>query len=100
MPTKKDIENVLKQMPDPELGVSLWDMGLIYAIKINKTKGEVTITMTLTTIGCPLFSMMEDPIRQQIQELQGVKKVIINLVFDPPWSVDRMSKIAREQLGL
>jgi len=58
MPSKKDIEAILKQIPDPELGISIWDMGLIYDIKINSEKGEVKGIMTLTTIGCPLFSLM------------------------------------------
>lgn len=100
MPNKKDIENILKTIPDPELGVSLWDMGLIYDIKTKKATGDVIITMTLTTVGCPLFSLMEDPIREQVKKMDGVKKVIIDLVFDPPWTVERMSKSAREQLGL
>ena len=57
MVTKKQIEDVLKNIPDPEIGVSLWDLGLIYEITIDK-KNDVHMLMTLTTIGCPLFDLI------------------------------------------
>ena len=55
MITKTQVEKVLRSIPDPEIGVSLWDLGLIYEIKIDEKSGVVTVVMTLTTIGCPLF---------------------------------------------
>ena len=73
MVTKKQVEEVLKAIPDPEIGVSLWDLGLIYGITTKKD--VVEITMTLTTIGCPLFSLIETPIRQEVSKLPGVKEV-------------------------
>lgn len=97
MVTKKQVENVLKTIPDPEIGVSLWDLGLIYEIHIKD--GEVTVIMTLTTIGCPLFSLIETPIREEVGKLKGVKKVQVELTFEPPWSTDRMSEDAKAQLG-
>lgn len=97
MVTKKDIENVLKTIPDPEIGVSLWDLGLVYAIT-NKG-GNVHILMTLTTIGCPLFDLIVTPIRQEVSKLPGVKKIDVELTFEPPWSMDRMSEEAKQQLG-
>ena len=99
MVTKKDIEKVLKKIPDPEIGVSLWDLGLIYNIDIDKKKGHVEILMTLTTVGCPLFEQIAEPIRQNIGRLKGVKKVDLTLTFEPPWTVDRMSDSAKAQLG-
>jgi len=98
MMTKKDVEKVLKQIPDPEIGVSLWDLGLIYTIDVHKT-GTVEILMTLTTVGCPLFELMADPIKKQVGKLKGVKKVVVTLTFEPPWTVDRMSRRAKAQLG-
>jgi len=98
MVTRAQIENVLKEIPDPEIGVSLWDLGLIYNIGIDK-KGNVEILMTLTTVGCPLFEQIADPIRQEVGKLKGVKKVDIALTFEPPWTVDRMSQTAKAQLG-
>ncbi len=95
---KEDIEEMLKQIPDPEIGVSLWDLGLIYKIDVNKT-GIITIFMTLTTIGCPLFHLIADPIKKEVGKLKGVKEVNVELTFEPPWSTERMSENAKQQLG-
>lgn len=100
MPTKNDIEEILKNIPDPEIGISLFELGLIYNIEIDEIKKAVTITMTLTTIGCPLFNLISDPIKEKIGELDGVKDVIVDLTFEPPWNIDKMSEEARMQLGL
>lgn len=99
MVTKKNIENVLKTIPDPEIGVSLWDLGLIYTITVESKTGTVGILMTLTTIGCPLFDLIAGPIREEVGKLKGVKKVDVELTFEPPWSMDRMSEEAKAQLG-
>ncbi|MEK7141914.1 MAG: iron-sulfur cluster assembly protein [Patescibacteria group bacterium] len=99
MPTKKDIEAVLKTIPDPEIGVSLWDLGLIYEIGIDKKDGTIRILMTLTTIGCPLFDLIAGPIREEVGTLKGVKRVEVELTFEPPWSMDRMSESAKLELG-
>jgi len=99
MPTKKQIEDVLKKIPDPEIGVSLWDLGLIYEIGIDAKTWTIRILMTLTTIGCPLFDLIAGPIREEVGKLKGVKKIDIDLTFDPPWSMDRMSEEAKAQLG-
>ncbi len=97
MVTKKQVEEILRNIPDPEIGVSLWDLGLIYGIK---SKGSVVeITMTLTTIGCPLFSLIADPIKKEVGKLPGVKEVRVELTFEPPWNMDRMSIAAKQQLG-
>ena len=99
MITKKDIEKILKTIPDPEIGVSLWDLGLIYQIDIDKKIGSVRVLMTLTTIGCPLFDLIAGPIREEVGKLKGVKRVEVELTFEPPWSKDRMSEEAKAQLG-
>ncbi len=99
MVSKKKIEAVLKTIPDPEIGVSLWDLGLIYGIQIDSKTGNVVILMTLTTIGCPLFNLIADPIRAEIIKLPGVKGVEVELTFEPPWTTERMSDEAQRQLG-
>ncbi len=99
MVTKKQIEDVLKTIPDPEIGVSLWDLGLIYGVTIDKKTGNVTVKMTLTTIGCPLFSLISEPIKREVGNISGVKAVEVELTFDPPWNTDRMSETAKQQLG-
>jgi metal-sulfur cluster biosynthetic enzyme len=99
MVTKSSVEKVLKSIPDPEIGVSLWDLGLVYNITIDNKTGRVEILMTLTTVGCPLFEQIADPIRKQVGKLKGVKKVVLTLTFEPPWTVDWMSAEAKAQLG-
>jgi metal-sulfur cluster biosynthetic enzyme len=96
---KNIVKKQLAQVLDPELGISIVDLGLIYKIEIKKNK--VKIVMTLTTIGCPLFSLIEQEIKNKLIEL-GLKENEINLelTFEPPWSVERMSKKARVLLGL
>ena len=99
MATNKQIEDILRSIPDPEIGVSLWDLGLIYAIRIDKKTGIVFIKMTLTTIGCPLFHLIAEPIKTQVGTLRGVKGVEVELTFDPPWNTERMSNVAKQLLG-
>lgn len=98
MATKRSIENVLKTIPDPELGISVWDLGLIYNITVGK-QGNAEIVMTLTSAGCPLFEHIADPIKKQIKKIPGIKKVNIVLTFEPPWTVGRMTKKAKKELG-
>ena len=97
MLSQKLVWEKLKQVPDPELGISIVDLGLIYAVLIKDKK--VTVKMTLTTIGCPLFSLISDPIKANIYELDGVSEVEVELTFDPPWGPERMSEEAKIRLG-
>ncbi|OGG30430.1 hypothetical protein A2973_03560 [Candidatus Gottesmanbacteria bacterium RIFCSPLOWO2_01_FULL_49_10] len=99
MVTKKQVEEVLKTIPDPEIGVSLWDLGLIYEIDIDKKTGSIRILMTLTSIGCPLFDLIASPIREELGKLPGVGHIDVDLTFEPPWSMDRVSEDAKAQLG-
>jgi len=97
--TKKQVIAKLTDVMDPELNISIVDLGLVYDTKI--TKNKVKIIMTLTTIGCPLFSLIETQIRDKIKEL-GVKDedISLDLTFDPPWSMEKMSKKAKAMLGI
>ncbi len=97
MLTPSKIKEKLKSIPDPELGISIVDLGLIYDIKIEKTK--VTVVMTLTTIGCPLFSLISEPVKSAIREFPEVKDVDVDLTFEPPWSPEKMSEEAKIQMG-
>lgn len=95
---KPKILKKLSQVIDPEINIPITDLGLIYGIK--EKKGVVKITMTLTTIGCPLYHVFEKEIIDKVSSIPGVKKVRVNLVFDPPWSPNRMTKKAKIKLGL
>jgi len=98
MITKEQIMAKIKPILDPELGISIVDLGLIYGVDISKDN-VVTVRMTLTTIGCPLFSLIAEPIKSNIKELEKVKDVVVDLSFEPPWSPDKMSEDAKIQLG-
>ena len=98
MLAKKLIIDKLHEVPDPELGISIVDLGLIYDVK-SDNKGNVEILMTLTTMGCPLFDLIREPIEHKLTDLPGVKKVTVNLTFEPPWNVEKMSKEAKIKLG-
>jgi len=97
--TQKLIQTKLSEVMDPELNISIVDLGLVYNTKLIKNK--VKIIMTLTTIGCPLFSLIETQVKDKIKEL-GIKDedISLELTFDPPWSMEKMSKKAKAMLGI
>jgi len=97
MVSKQDVMKVLKDCYDPEIPVNVVDLGLIYGVSVNS--GKVSIEMTLTAIGCPLTEMITEEIKQKVSEIKGIKNVNVKLVFDPPWSPEKMSSKARQQLG-
>ncbi|RJR15078.1 metal-sulfur cluster assembly factor [Candidatus Microgenomates bacterium] len=98
MLTQDDVMVKIKPILDPELGISIVDLGLIYGVEIGKDN-VVTVHMTLTTIGCPLFSLIAEPIKGNVKELEGVKDVVVELSFEPAWTPERMSEEAKIQLG-
>ena len=98
MVTKEDVMKVLRQCYDPEIGINIVDLGLIYDVKVDRDK--VHIKMTLTTPGCPMHSLMTQDVHNKIKSIKGVKDVNIELVWEPPWSPERMSKEVRKKLGL
>lgn len=98
MITKKQIENILNEIPDPEIGISIFSLGLIYDVEVDDKK-NVRILMTLTSIGCPLFDQIEAPIREELGKLEGIGKITIDLTFEPPWTPDKMSEEAKMELG-
>lgn len=88
---------MLKEVNDPELHVSIIDLGLVYSVEMKKDL--VTILMTLTTIGCPLFSLIEQEIYNKLHTI-GLSNVKITLTFDPPWTMEKMSDKAKAKLGI
>lgn len=98
MHSKKILLNQLQNVPDPELGISIVDLGLVYDVKADK-EGNVDVLMTLTTMGCPLFELIAGPVKTELKKLKGVADVSVDLTFDPPWSPDKMSKEAKIKMG-
>jgi metal-sulfur cluster biosynthetic enzyme len=97
MITKKKIIEALKEVVDPELGINVIDLGLIYDIKIEDE--NVFIKMTLTSPFCPMSQFLASEVENKIKEL-GAKNVKVQLVFEPPWSPERMSKKAKKLLAI
>lgn len=95
---KSRVMEKLQDVLDPELYISIVDLGLVY--DITEEKGTAKITMTLTTMGCPLFSVLEQDIKDRVKEIDGIKEVEVELVFDPPWSMERLTERARAMMGI
>lgn len=86
----------LKDVTDPELPISIVDLGLIYDISIDH--GHVEIDMTLTAMGCPAAGLMKEEVKEELLELDGVDSVDVEIVWSPPWTKDKMSKEGKQQL--
>ncbi|MDV7719950.1 DUF59 domain-containing protein [Pediococcus ethanolidurans] len=90
---------ILSKVIDPEIGVDLVGLGLIYDVQVDE-EGLCTVTMTLTMMGCPLTDVLNDAITEALMTADEVKKVRIDLVWEPIWTIDRMSREARVRLGM
>ncbi|MEI8103576.1 MAG: metal-sulfur cluster assembly factor [Candidatus Moraniibacteriota bacterium] len=97
--TLSKINAQLQTVLDPELFISIVDLGLVYNVTLSED-GMAHILMTLTTIGCPLFDTIQAEIREKVLAVDGVTDVHIELTFDPPWEVSKMTPSARAELGL
>lgn len=97
--TKDQVYLQLKKCMDPEIPVNIVDLGLIYDIEIKKEK-DVDIKMTMTTRGCPLHNTMVNDVKKYVSKINGVGNINVEIVWDPPWSIDKMDPKAREMLGL
>ena len=95
--TEEQIKNSLKQCMDPEVPLSIVDMGLIYGINISENN-DVKIKMTMTTRGCPLHDTMVDDVTRYTKKVPGVNNVQIDIVWDPPWTKDKMSDEAKAMM--
>ena len=89
----------IKKIYDPEIPVNIYELGLIYDIKIDE-KNNVKVNMTLTTPNCPVAESLPKEVKDSIMELEGVSDVNLNLVWEPPWDKDKMSEAAKLELNL
>ncbi len=101
--TRERIESLIYEalcnVYDPELGVDVIDLGLVYAVDVDED-GHVTINMTLTTPGCPMHESLAEGVGAALQEIPGITSGEIRLVWDPPWDPSRMTNEGRRLLGL
>lgn len=95
----KDVKAALGEVIDPELGMDLVNLGLIYGIDVDE-QGMCTVTMTLTTMGCPIGDLLDRSIKFAVKSVDGIRDCQIHLVWEPAWTVERMSKYAKIALGI
>jgi metal-sulfur cluster biosynthetic enzyme len=88
----------LKKCMDPEIPVNVVDLGLIYGVEIEAEK-DVNIKMTMTTRGCPLHNTMVNDVKKHVGKIKGIGNINVEIVWDPPWSIDKMDPTARDSLG-
>ncbi len=94
----EEVNDALREVIDPELGLDFVELGLIYGVEVDDG-GSVKVTYTLTSPGCPIGPQVEEQIAEFVSEIEGVTAVSSELVFTPPWSVDKMSEDAKFALG-
>lgn len=90
---------ILRTIYDPEIPVDIYELGLIYDVEVSEEM-EVKITMTLTSPNCPVADSMPQEVKDKVETLDEVKECIIDLVFEPPWTMEMMSEEAKFELGL
>ncbi len=95
---ESDIILALKRVYDPEIPVNVYDLGLIYKIDVDEYQ-NVDIQMTLTAPNCPIADQIFDDIKREVNKVEAVKRVDLDVVFDPPWSAEMMSEEAQLELG-
>jgi len=96
---KENIIKNLRSVYDPEIPVDIYELGLIYDLKVN-SKGLVNIVMTLTSPNCPVAEILPEQVKQSAKKAKGVKDVNLKLVFEPPWTPDMMSEGAKVELDM
>ena len=96
---KERVIAVLKTIYDPEIPVDIWTLHLVYGVDVDE-EGNVKIVMTVTAPNCPVAEVLPAEVKQRVEAVMGVKKVDVELTFDPVWSIDMLSDEAKAELGL
>ena len=96
---KAQVIDVLNTIYDPEIPVNIWELGFIYQLEVNENN-DVYILMTLTAPNCPVAESLPMEVQTRVQMIPGVNKVVVDVTFDPPWTMDRMTEAAKMELGL
>lgn len=96
---KENIMGALEQVIDPELGIDIVNLGLVYDVEMDDD-GKTIVTMTLTSMGCPLAGVIVDQVNAALSDIPEVKETDVNIVWNPPWTKDRMSRYAKIALGI
>ncbi len=102
MATQEDIRaevtEALKTVNDPELGIDIWHLGLVYEINVDENN-NVKVDFTLTTMGCPIGPMIDEEIKAGTKDIEGIGEVTTEMVMYPPWTPEKMDPLAKSALG-
>ncbi|QKY68583.1 metal-sulfur cluster assembly factor [Lentibacillus sp. CBA3610] len=96
---EENIMGALENVIDPELGIDIVNLGLVYGADLDD-EGVCTVTMTLTAMGCPLAGHIEQDVKRALSDIPEVEQADVNIVWDPPWDKDKMSRYAKIALGI
>lgn len=97
--TQENVYSALRKCMDPEVPVNIVDLGLIYGVNVN-SQNNVDIKMTMTTRGCPLHNTLVSDVKRHVGKLPGVGDINVEIVWEPPWTIEKMDPKAREMLGM
>ncbi|HEY9387029.1 MAG TPA: PqqD family peptide modification chaperone [Nitrososphaeraceae archaeon] len=96
--TQEEVYSALRKCMDPEIPVNVVDLGLIYDVKV-KPENDVDIKMTMTTRGCPLHDTLVSDVKRYVGKINGIRAIDVEIVWDPPWNIDKMDPVVREKMG-
>ncbi|MEL3973081.1 metal-sulfur cluster assembly factor [Rossellomorea oryzaecorticis] len=96
---KDNLMGALEQVVDPELGIDIVNLGLVYDVDMDED-GKATVTMTLTSMGCPLAGTIVEQVKAALSDIPEVKETEVDIVWNPPWTKDKMSRYAKIALGI
>ena len=95
-----EIKKKLSEVYDPEFGIDIVNLGLIYDIKVNLQESKAHVKMTMTSYTCPFISIILNEVQQKLSEIKEIEEIFVELVWEPPWNVNMMSEEAKLMLGL
>ena len=98
MPAPESLLEALREIQDPEMPVNLVDLGIVYAVR--ELAGRVTVDLTFTAMGCPAAEFIVADVRERLLREPGMREVVVNVVWDPPWTAARMTPAGREALEM
>ncbi len=98
MTTQQEVLKALEAVMDPELGLNIVELGLIYDVQVNE-QNEVSVKMTLSARGCPLHTSITNGVENVIKRMEGVNGVRVEVVWDPPWTPDRIAPETKKRMG-
>lgn len=97
--TENEVYSALRKCMDPEIPVNIVELGLVYGVQVKPENNNVDIRMTMTTRGCPLHDTLVSDVKRNVGKISGIGNIEVEIVWDPPWSIEKMDPAAREKMG-